>query len=59
MLDALRRTLALSLLSLCAVPNHDAGCGYVNPESRKNRCGPDTARILLLGRKKNTVTGAA
>lgn len=44
------RSLCLHLtlsFPLSTVPYNDTGCGYVNPESRKNRCGPDTAHILL------------
>lgn len=38
--------LSLSL-SLSTVPDNDAGCGYANPERRKNRCGANTAHILV------------
>lgn len=47
--------------SLSAVTDNDAGCEYVNPASRKNRCGGDTAHIFALGgeeeeKKKHSCT---
>lgn len=51
--SSLLLTFSLSCF-LFTVPDNDAGCGNVSPESRKNRCGPDTA-LILLRVEKNTV----
>lgn len=40
-------------LSLSAVPDNDAGCGYASPESNKNRCGFRYCSYFALGGKKN------